>query len=168
MKILEKGTKQYFLDKFAKSKHLDTIKELKDDKLVLWIGSEDDYRTLKQNRAVHALIGELYKSGLTSFNSYNECRDYFKEQAGLITKEQKEVHPIVKNLQRKLYSMLTNEEIKKLYSESILESKIIVRSVADASKEELTLMIKCVIEYCYEVDLNSNKFQEIMKGLENE
>lgn len=168
IKILERGSKQYFIDKFEKSKHLKSIKDIKSDKIMLIALPEDELRTLKQNRAVHGLIGELYKSGLSSFDDYNSCRDYFKEKAGLISRDKAEVHPVVRNIQRKVYSSLTNQDIKDMYSKSINESKVTVRSVSDASREELTLMIQEVLTYCHEVGLNSPKFNEIMEGLADE
>jgi hypothetical protein len=168
IRVLENNSKKWFLDKFSKSKYLEDIKKVKSDKLVLAIIEEDELKTEKQRKAVHALMLELHKSGLSSFKDYNDLRDFFKEEAGLISYSQAGVHPAVKNMQRKLYSMIANEELKKLYSKSILESQKTVRSVSDATKEELVIMMKSVIDYCYEVELNSDKFQEIMSGLDND
>lgn len=168
IKLLEQGTKQFFIDKFIKSKHLDKVKELKEDKLVLYIADEDEFRTLKQNRTFHSLITELYKSGLSSFSDYNECRDYFKAKGGLITYEKQEVHPLIRNIERQVYKNLTHQDIKDMYSKHINNGQKTIRSVADSTKEELTLMIQEVINYCYEVNLNSEKFQEIMQSLNNE
>ena len=157
--------KKWLLDKFKDTIQEKQINDVKSDFVYICFADEEQARSLQQNATVHALIGELYKSGLTSFNNYNECRDYFKEQAGLISREQEKVHPAVKNIQRKVYSMLTNKDLKDMYAKSILEGQKTVRSVSDASKEELTVMIKSVIDYCYQVDLNTSKFNEIMKGL---
>lgn len=163
-----KVSKDFLLDKFKGTIQEKQITDVKSEFVYVCFADEEQARSLQQNSTFHALLAELWKSGLSSFNSYNEMRDYFKQSAGLISREQEEVHPVIKNLQRKVYSMLTNKDLKDMYAKSILEGQKTVRSVSDASKEELAQMITEVINYCYEVNLSSDKFNIIMRGLNDE
>ena len=168
IKELLRGSKQHFLDKFQKSSYLPVIQKFKDGKLVLAVMTEEELKSREQNSAFHSLIGELYKSGMSSFNDYNECRDYFKNLGGLVSYEKQEVHPLIRNIERKVYSTFTQEDVKKLYAEHINNGQKTIRSVSDATRDEMILMINEVVNYCYDVGLNTDKFNEIMKGMKNE
>lgn len=157
IKLLERNTKQFFLDKFAKSKHLDTIKELKDDKLVLWIGSEDDYRSEQQRKATHMIISELWKSGEVSFDTYKEFRDDIKHRNGFIEIKAPEISERLRPKINAFYNSL-DEIDKKEFAKLIMDK--VIRSLSSASKEEYTIIMKDLLWLVDELGVSSKKLDE--------
>lgn len=157
---LATGTKQFFLDKFKKSKYLDDVKKFKDDNLVLFLATEDEFYRFKQRTTFHMILKALWDSGETSFKSYNELRNDFKERNGFVLKEKKEEPAIIRNIQRVTYSNLPTQEIKDLYAKSINESKVTYRSLSEATKDEYIMLIKDALALVDEIGVSSKQLDE--------
>lgn len=154
--------KFYMVDKV--SEYLDKIKD--DEKVNICFMDENELKSTKQRKAVHSLMFELWKSGATSFDSYENLRDHFKSSCGLISYDKNFLNNEMQQIQLKVYKMLPTQNLKDQHKRTILQGQKIVRSYSDATKEEASLMLTEVINYCYKVELNTKKFQDIMIGLD--
>lgn len=126
--------KKWLLDKLESTIFHKHIESKKDENLYFCVMDKEEFKSYKQNRVFHALIKELYNSGLSSFNSEIECKLYFKNVAGLI---------------------------------HLVDDKVVIDSWAGVTKENATNAINELIKYCYDCDLNTKKFQQIMESLNN-
>lgn len=133
MKSFKVG-KQWLLDKLDSTIFNKHIQAKKDEQLYFCIMDKEEYKNHKQNRLFHALIRELYNSGMSSFDSQIECKIYFKSKADLV---------------------------------HMVDDKVVIDSWADVSKENASNAIRELVQYCYNCDLNTKKFQEIMESLNN-
>jgi hypothetical protein len=104
------------------------------------IEKPDSPATEKQNKTFHALIGELYISGLHSFSSYESLKIFCKTCA--LTQCYKEIE---------------------INGKSILD----VKSWSKFTKKERASAIDFTINECIQVGLNTKKFNEIIEGLNN-
>ena len=109
-----------------------------------------------QNRAWHSLIGEYWASGCSSYHSYVDMRDLLKlringakEWGYLIDGKQ---HTVVE------YGSIP----------SGCPKWGVPKSWSDFNKQERKDMIDFTISEMIQAGVNSNKFDEIMKGLEKE
>lgn len=167
IKIMQRGTKQFFLDKFAKSKHLDKVKEFKEDKLVLYIADEDEFYRQKQRTTFHMILKALWESGETSYNSYEEMRNDIKKRCGFITYDKSFLCPTMKNIQNRVYSLLPTEELKQLHKETILQGREVHRSLGDATKDEYIMLIKDALSIVDELGVSSKQLDEARQQWES-
>lgn len=116
--------------------------------------------TDEQNRAFHALLTEIYISGLHSFKCYEDMRDYFKLK-GAGAKDY--LYITIEN------GRMTQHTVKNL--EDIPRDCVWCKnpkSWIDFNREERTKTIEYVIAYGYEIGMNSKKWEEIIKGMQDE
>jgi len=139
--------------------HKDKVKELfaKTDK------KHGGYITIKmcepervgsdaQNRAFHSLIGEYWKSGLSSYESFDDMRDTFKLRvAGA------DEYIFIEN--GKVRHVKSLDEVKGRYAE-------VPKSWADFTVEQRKDAIDEVIREATMAGINSRKWEEILRGME--
>jgi hypothetical protein len=110
--------------------------------------------TDQQNRAFHALLGEYWKSGLSSYETYDDMRDSFKLRVagadGYIFIDNGKVRH-VPNL----------EQVRGRYAE-------VPKSWADFTVEQRRDAIDEVIREATMAGVNSKKWDEIITGMQEE
>ena len=110
------------------------------------------YGTDAQNRAFHSLIGEYWKSGLSSYESFEDMRDTIKLRiAGA------DGYLFIDN--GKLRSVKNLDEVKGRYAE-------IPKSWVDFTLEQRKDAIDEVIREATMAGINSKKWDEIINGME--
>lgn len=108
--------------------------------------------TDQQNRAFHALLGEYWKSGLSSYESYDDMRDTFKLRvAGA------DEYIFIEN--GKVRHVKSLDEVKGRYAE-------VPKSWADFTIEQRKDAIDEVIREATMAGINSRKWEEILRGME--
>jgi hypothetical protein len=139
--------------------HKDKVKELfsKTDK------KHGGYITIKmcepervgsdaQNRAFHSLLGEYWKSGLSSYESYDDMRDTFKLRAAGADE-----YIFIEN--GKVRHVKSLDEVNGRYAE-------VPKSWADFTVEQRKDAIDEVIREATMAGINSRKWEEILRGME--
>lgn len=133
--------------------------------------SEKQYKSLKQNALFHSLISCFWRSGCSSFASYDDLRRYYKRIAGLIsfrydstlTKETKE-------MLWKAIKLLPIEQSQRVILINMLKGRVEQElSWAEVSKKAATETIDHLLN---DMELagvptssEASKYEEIMKGL---
>ena len=111
--------------------------------------------TDQQNRAFHALLGEFWKSGLSSYESYDDMKDTIKLRIagadGFLFIDDKGRIKEVKSL----------EQVKGRYAE-------VPKSWADFTLEQRRDAIDEVIREATMAGVNSKKWDEIITGMQEE
>lgn len=115
--------------------------------------------TDEQNRAFHALLGEYYISNLHSFKCYEDMRDYFKILAG----GAKEY--LYLDIENGVMIQHTCKRLDDIPSGCVWAK--IPKSWTEFSREERTLAIQLVITEGFNAGMNSDKWFEIIGGLED-
>lgn len=110
--------------------------------------------TDQQNRAFHSLLGEYWRSGLSSYESYDDMRDSFKLRVAgadeyIFIEDGKVRH--VPNL----------EQVRGRYAE-------VPKSWADFTLEQRRDAIDEVIREATMAGVNSRKWDEIITGMQEE
>jgi len=105
-----------------------------------------------QNRAFHSLIGEYWKSGLSSYESYDDMRDTFKLRAAGADE-----YIFIEN--GKVRHVKSLDEVKGRYAE-------VPKSWADFTVEQRKDAIDEVIREATMAGINSRKWEEILRGME--
>lgn len=105
-----------------------------------------------QNRAFHALLGEYWKSGLSSYESYDDMRDTFKLRAAGADE-----YIFIEN--GKVRHVKSLDEVKGRYAE-------VPKSWADFTVEQRKDAIDEVIREATMAGINSRKWEEILRGME--
>ena len=109
--------------------------------------------TDQQNRAFHALLGEYWKSGLSSYESYDDMKDTIKLRiAGA------DEYIFIDN--GKVRHAKSLEEVKGRYAE-------VPKSWADFTLEQRRDAIDEVIREATVAGINSKKWGEILQGMED-
>ena len=108
--------------------------------------------TDQQNRAFHSLLGEYWRSGLSSYESYDDMRDSFKLRVAgageyIFIEDGKVRH--VPNF----------EQVRGRYAE-------VPKSWADFTVEQRKDAIDEVIREATMAGINSRKWEEILRGME--
>ena len=107
--------------------------------------------TDEQNRAFHALIGEFWSSGLSSYESYEDLKDSIKlKVAG------PDEFIFIKD--GKVRRSKTLEGVEGRYAE-------VPKSWADFTRDERKEAIDWVIKEAQMAGINSKKWDEIIKGM---
>lgn len=143
--------------------------------IVISMQNPDQYKTNKQNKFFHDLLGEYWLSGLSSYESADSMRDKFKGVAGLI-EEITIVKPLKipinakKAIMQCIHILLQNKVIsnedfnevcKRLRGERIQQK---IGSWADVKKKSATIAIDCLINEMKDAGVNSKKFNEILEN----
>jgi len=105
-----------------------------------------------QNRAFHSLIGEYWKSGLSSYESYDDMRDTFKLRAAGADE-----YIFIEN--GKVRHVKSLDDVKGRYAE-------VPKSWADFTVEQRKDAIDEVIREATMAGINSRKWEEILRGME--
>ena len=109
--------------------------------------------TDQQNRAFHALLGEYWKSGLSSYESYDDMKDTIKLRiAGA------DGYIFIDN--GKVRHVKSLDEVKGRYAE-------VPKSWADFTVEQRRDAIDEVIREATVAGINSKKWGEILQGMED-
>ena len=109
--------------------------------------------TDQQNRAFHALLGEYWKSGLSSYESYDDMKDTIKLRiAGA------DEYIFIDN--GKVRHAKSLEEVRGRYAE-------VPKSWADFTLEQRRDAIDEVIREATVAGINSKKWGEILQGMED-
>ena len=109
--------------------------------------------TDQQNRAFHALLGEYWKSGLSSYESYDDMKDTIKLRiAGA------DEYIFIDN--GKVRHAKSLDEVKGRYAE-------VPKSWADFTLEQRRDAIDEVIREATMAGINSKKWGEILQGMED-
>ena len=109
--------------------------------------------TDQQNRAFHALLGEYWKSGLSSYESYDDMKDTIKLRiAGA------DEYIFIDN--GKVRHAKSLDEVKGRYAE-------VPKSWADFTLEQRRDAIDEVIREATVAGINSKKWGEILQGMED-
>ena len=110
--------------------------------------------TDQQNRAFHALLGEYWKSGLSSYESYDDMKDTIKLRiAGA------DEYIFIDN--GKVRHVKSLDEVKGRYAE-------VPKSWADFTLEQRRDAIDEVIREATMAGVNSKKWDEIITGMQEE
>ena len=109
--------------------------------------------TDQQNRAFHALLGEYWKSGLSSYESYDDMKDTIKLRiAGA------DEYIFIDN--GKVRHVKSLDEVKGRYAE-------VPKSWSDFTLEQRRDAIDEVIREATMAGINSKKWGEILQGMED-
>lgn len=114
--------------------------------------------TDEQNRAFHALINEFFLSGCSSFDSVFEMKNYYKLQAS------EPLYYIWFDINGELHYA---EKVSQI-SKGALKVVKIPKSWANFNREERKTAIELVISEGYNAGVNSKKWDEIIKGMQDE
>jgi hypothetical protein len=105
-----------------------------------------------QNRAFHALLGEYWKSGLSSYETYDDMKDTIKLRvAGA------DEYIFIEN--GKVRHVKSLDEVNGRYAE-------VPKSWADFTVEQRKDAIDEVIREATMAGINSRKWEEILRGME--
>jgi hypothetical protein len=127
-----------------------------------------DEATANQNRAFHAILGELYRSGAYSYpaKSLNELKNFIKRDAVGF-----ESYVIITETESGLAFMETadieearNRAARDDRGRPLIKGKL--KSWADFTKRERAATIDYLISYCLNCGLDTPHFEEILKGME--
>lgn len=134
-----------------------------------WIEVLDDkqYKSKKQNNLFHSLLMCFWESKLSSFDSYEDLRNHYKRIAHLCdVKFENNLPEQVKSILWKAIQILP---IPKRYLDEICEllkgRTVTWRSWADCSKEMARITLDQLISDMINAGVNSKKFNEIMREL---
>lgn len=145
--------------------------DIQDDYAYMEIVNEKKYKSNQQTRLFHSLLMCFWKSGCSSFNSYEDMRNYYKEQAYLLEYQfRNDLEPYTKECIWKALKFLpiSAEEKKKVIE--LLKGKVLIwHSWSECSKEMATLTLDKLIRDMWEARVDSssqaNKFKEIVEGM---
>ena len=127
--------------------------------------------TGKQRKAAHALIGEWFKSGAWDYDTtdYNRFREYVKKDYGSGFSHYEYVdNDYGMNRVKELDEI--PEYVLKDYGEGHNKKRIkaVLKSFTEYTKKDVMLLIDRLIDVMMERGVKSAKFQDIIKGLEDE
>ncbi len=143
--------KQSFLEVILKA----SGKNVKTPQVTVTIENVKAPGSNEQNKAWHSLIGEYWASGCSSYHSYEDMRDLLKLK--------------ICGAKEWVYLVDGRQHTVKDY-ESIpngCQKVGIPKSWSDFTKQERRDMIDFTIAEMIQAGVNTKKFDEIMKGLEN-
>lgn len=130
---------------------------------------EAEKGTNNQNSAFHALCTEYYKSGLHSYsNDFKTFKDHIKKDLGqgfnsFIYVELIDNKPIIKDAKK--YEDIPEEIRKDQDFKNLIRGKL--KSWSDYTKKQRKDTIGNLISEMRLTGVNSKKFDEIIKGMEN-
>ena len=129
---------------------------------------EKQYKSKQQNSLFHSLLMCFWESKLSSFDSYEDLRNHYKRIAHLCDVKWENTLP--DNVKKILWKAIQLLPIPKNYMGEIcelLKGRVITwRSWADCSKEMARLTLDQLINDMIFAGVNSKKFQDIMRTLD--
>lgn len=99
-------SRTHALELFAPYKGLvNKLEKMKSDYVCVDVCTKQTFKSREQNNLFHSLLQCFWESGCSSFNNYDELREYYKRVAGL-------VKPAGKYLKEQSWSEATKENAK--------------------------------------------------------
>ena len=129
---------------------------------------EKQYKSKNQNSLFHSLLMCFWDSKLSSFESYEDLRNHYKRVAHLCdVKWENRLKDTTKTILWKAIQLLPlpPEEVAEI-TELLRGRTITWRSWADCSKDMARIALDQLINDMTFAGVNSKKFQEIMRGLD--
>ena len=143
--------------------------EIKGEYGYLEVLEEKQYKSRKQNALFHSLLMCFWESKLSSFDSYEELRNHYKRIAHLCDVKWENTLP--DQIKQMLWRAIKLLPIPKRYLDEICEllrGRVVTwHSWADCSKEMARLTLDQLIGDMVNAGVNSKKFQEIMRDLDD-
>lgn len=155
-----KSTKEYFLNVFQNTLTADKIEKIYSDKLEMLLDTPENIKTEAQRRTYYQLLGILDKSGCASY-SYDELKRNHKKESGMFHYEKLDMSPAMEKSQRYLYSHLTDLSLKKELGEIINQGKGCYDSISDATIDQMTAMIRSVLNDIDNCGVSSKRLDRI-------
>lgn len=147
--------------------------DIEDDYAYIEVVDEKKYKTNQQTRLFHSLLMCFWKSGCSSFNSYKDLRNHYKEVAHLLEFVFKnDLKEETKQMLWKVIKLLPLEKDELSRVIELLRGRVLVwHSWSECSKEMATVALNQLINdmFAARVDSSSQgkKFEEIMKGIKD-
>lgn len=142
--------------------------EIKEDFGHIEVLTETQYKSKKQNNLFHSLLMCFWESKLSSFDSYDEMRNYYKRMAHLCdVKWENNLKDTTKQILWRAIKLLPlpKSELDEIIE--LIKGRVITwRSWADCSKEMASVVLDQLISDMINAGVNSNKFESILKELE--
>ncbi len=145
--------------------------EIDEDYGYIEVLSERQYKSRRQSNSFHALLTCFWKSGCSSFESYEQMRNHYKEIAHLL--EMQTYCPLERQTKEYLWKAvkllpITESERNKIAE--LLRGRIAVwHSFSECSKEMATVAISQMIKDMWDSRVDDSpmagKFKEILDGM---
>jgi hypothetical protein len=142
--------------------------EIKGDYGYLEVLEEKQYKSRQQNALFHSLLMCFWESKLSSFESYEDLRNHYKRVAHLCdVKWDNRLKDTTKTILWKAIKMLPLPQSELAEIIELIKGRVITwRSWGDCSKEMARLTLDQLIGDMVNAGVNSKKFQEIMRELD--
>lgn len=147
--------------------------DIEDDYAYIEVVDEKKYKTNQQTRLFHSLLMCFWKSGCSSFNSYEDLRNHYKEVAHLLEFAFKnDLKEETKQMLWKAVKILPLEKDELSRVIELLRGRVLIwHSWAECSKEMATVALNQLINDMFTAGVDSSsqgkKFEEIMKGIKD-
>lgn len=147
--------------------------DIEDDYAYIEVVDEKKYKTNQQTRLFHSLLMCFWKSGCSSFNSYEDLRNHYKEVAHLLEFVFKnDLKEETKQMLWKAVKILPLEKDELSRVIELLRGRVLIwHSWAECSKEMATVALNQLINDMFTAGVDSSsqgkKFEEIMKGIKD-
>lgn len=135
---------------------------------------EKKYKSSKQTKTIHALMMCFWKSGCSSFDSYENLRNHYKMVANLLEYQfVNTLKPFTKDCLWKAVKLLPIEEDERKAIIDLLRGKIAIwHSWSECGKEMASVAITQLINDMWDARVDdspqANKFKEILTGMEKD
>lgn len=148
--------------------------DTEDDFSYVEIVPEKQYKSRQQSNTFHALLGCFWKSGCSSFETYDEMRDHYKKIAHLLEIEFENTLP--QNIKAILWRAIQILPIPEKYMNEICEllkgRTKTWHSWSECSKEMASVTIDQLISDMWKARVDDSpqakKFKEILDGFKNQ
>lgn len=144
--------------------------EIEDDFGFIEVVTERQFKSRQQSNTFHALLNCFWKSGCSSFPSYDKLRDYYKIVAHLCEMQfENHLDEESKQMIWKALKILPLKEEMRQEAIELLKGRILKwHSFSECSKEmaevAITQLINDMFESRVDDSLMKNKFKEILDG----
>ena len=142
--------------------------EIKEDFGFIEVLTETQYKSREQNNLFHSLLKCFWESKLSSFDSYEELRNHYKRIAHLCEVQWENTLP--EQVKKILWKAIQLLPIQKRYLDEICEllrGRVVTwHSWSECSKEMARLTLDQLINDMTFAGVNSKKFQDIMRSLD--
>lgn len=134
---------------------------------------EKKYKSQRQSRLFHSLLMVFWKSGCSSFESYEAMRNHYKEVAHLLEyKFHNDLQESTKSMLWKAIKLLPIADLERMKLIELLRGRVhIWHSWVECTRGMAEVTLNQLINDMTESGVYSSsqgaKFEEIMKGLEN-
>lgn len=145
--------------------------DIEEDYGYIEVLSERQYKSRRQSNAFHALLGCYWKSGCSSFSTYDAMRNHYKEIAHLLEMQTYcPLEPFTKECLHRAVKLLPIEKSEREKIYELLRGRIAVwHSFSECSKEMATIAISQMISDMWNSRVDDSpmagKFREILDGM---